>query len=448
MEELKQAFYDVMHKYQKRFGEAGVMANLNTWAQRKAGLLALLRRHPNWVEAEKAIVFRFSEGRDIERDVVDEIAFTMLDIAREAVAPEGYPAFSDAFQAVVSEYSTTLSEATLEIVRSRGGIKCATGQKASRIIGKLCRQFGVDGHKRYNAVFAQIADALNPLQIHRTAILSVHPCDFLEMSNRDNTWHSCHGLDKGRYQMGALSYMLDEVSMIFYTVDNDVTDHFYRVPRRSRQMYFFRENMLFQSRMYPHDANDLMDQYRNIVQKAIACCLGVPNLWTLKKERDDISPHCESASGSMQYPDYDYYGNISVLKDTELNGVFLIGAPPICVSCGRKISSRETRLKCSCADTVVCKICGETVPIENTHYVEGTFQCKKCLHICAVCGRASTGEMFAAFDRRGQMVQVCAECHAISLSPCGRCSVQHVCRIIGRTLCPRAAVADMTGGAA
>ena len=102
MEELKQAFYDVMHKYQKRFGEAGVMANLNTWAQRKARLLELLRRHPNWVEAEKAIVFRFSEGRDIERDVVDEIAFTMLDIARETVAPEGYPAFSDAFRAVVS----------------------------------------------------------------------------------------------------------------------------------------------------------------------------------------------------------------------------------------------------------------------------------------------------------------------------------------------------------
>lgn len=448
MEELKQAFYEVMHKYQKKFGEAGVMANLNMWAQKKASLLEILRRHPNWVEAEKAIVFRFSEGRDIERDVVDEISFAMLDIARETVAPEGYPAFSEAFQAAVGEYSTTLSEAALDVVRSRGGIKCATGQKTSRIIGKLCRQFGVDGHKRYNAVFAQIADALNPLQIHRTAILSVHPCDFLEMSNRDNTWHSCHGLDSGRYQMGTLSYMVDGVSMVFYTVDNDVIDHFYRAPRRSRQMYFLQDNMLFQSRMYPSDANDLMDQYRSIVQKAIADCLGVPNLWTLKKERQDISGHCESANGSMQYPDYDYYGNISVLKDTELNGVFVIGAPPICVCCGRKISSRETRLKCGCADTVVCKDCGETVSVENALYVEATFHCKKCLHICAVCGRPSRGEMFAAFDRRGQMVQVCAECHAISLSPCGNCSVQHVCRIIGRTLCPRVAVADMTGGAA
>ena len=448
MEELKQAFYDVMHKYQKRFGETGVMANLNTWAQKKASLISILRNHPNWNEAEKAIVFRFSEGRGIERDVVDEIAFTMLDIAREEVAPEGYQAFSEAFQAAIGEYSTTLSETALEVVRNRGGIKCATGQKASRIIGKLCRQFGVDGHKRYNAVFAQIADALNPLQMERTAILSVHPCDYLEMSNRDNTWNSCHGLDNGGYQMGTLSYMLDDVSMVLYTVDNDVKDHFYKAPRRSRQMYFFKDNILFQSRMYPSDANDLMDQYRAIVQKAIAICLGVPNLWTLKKERAEVSAHCSSADGSMQYPDYAYYGNISVLKYTALDQVLTIGAPPLCVACGRKLTSRSKTLKCSCADTVVCKECGETVTDENANYVDGYFQCKKCLHICAVCGRATKGEMFAAFDRRGQMVQVCAECHAISMTPCGNCSVQRVCRIIGRTLCPRVAVADMTGGAA
>ena len=144
MEELKQAFYDVMHKYQKRFGEVGVIANLNTWAQKKQTLLAILRKHPNWNETEKAIVFRFSEGRGIERDVVDEIAFAMQDIAREEITPEGYPAFSEAFHAAIGEYSSTLSETALEVVRNRGGIRCATGQKASRIIGKLCRQFGVD----------------------------------------------------------------------------------------------------------------------------------------------------------------------------------------------------------------------------------------------------------------------------------------------------------------
>ena len=85
MEELKQAFYEVMYKYEKSFGETGVMANLNEWAKNKAFLLDLLRHHPGWDEDAKAIVFTFDEGRGIEHDVVDEIAFTMEDIAAQQI---------------------------------------------------------------------------------------------------------------------------------------------------------------------------------------------------------------------------------------------------------------------------------------------------------------------------------------------------------------------------
>lgn len=227
MEELKKAFYEVMYKYEKSFGETGVMTNLNTWAQEKAGLLELLRRHPNWDEDAKAIVFTFDEGRGIQRDVVDEIAFTMEDLAVERIKDKQcLENFRIALRAAVNEYSSTLSEQTLEIIRTRGGIKCAEGQKTSRIIGKLCRSFGVDGHEHYNAVFAQLSDSLNPLQMLKTALLSLHPCDFLEMSNKDNTWTSCHNLESGSYQAGTLSYMTDDVSMIFFTVDPEVKDHY------------------------------------------------------------------------------------------------------------------------------------------------------------------------------------------------------------------------------
>lgn len=48
MDELKQQFYEVMHKYQKPFSEEGVTANLTQWYEQKQGLLQLLRRHPLW----------------------------------------------------------------------------------------------------------------------------------------------------------------------------------------------------------------------------------------------------------------------------------------------------------------------------------------------------------------------------------------------------------------
>lgn len=184
MEELKNAFYEVMYKYEKSFGEDGVIANLNAWAESKKTLITLLRRHPEWNEDAKAVVIKFNEGREIERDVVDETAFAMISIADEIIDKERQESFHTAFNAAVGEYSTTLSDAALEIIRETGNIKCASGQKTSRIIGRLCRQFGVDSHERYNAVFAQLSDALNPLKIQKTAVLSVHPCDFLEMSSK------------------------------------------------------------------------------------------------------------------------------------------------------------------------------------------------------------------------------------------------------------------------
>lgn len=446
MEELKQAFYEVMCKYEKAFGEAGVMANLNAWARNKASLLELLRRHPQWDEAAKAIVFTFDEGRGIDHDVVDEVAFTMEDLAAEQIKDEQrLEDFRISLRTAVSEYSSTLSEQALEVIRNRGSIKCATGQKTSRIIGKLCRQFGVDGHARYNAVFAQLSDSLNPLQMLKTALLSLHPCDFLEMSNKDNTWTSCHNLRDGSYQAGALSYMTDDVSMIFFTIDPGTTDHFYREPRRSRQMFFYKDGMLYQSRLYPQDMVEPMDLYRSVVQRAIAACLGEPNRWLLKKKREDIKSICSSGEGSRQYPDYNYYGNVSLLKSVGALGNFVIGKPSLCVCCGRPFG--QGHLKCRCEDVVVCKECGQTVSKRNARYMEGAYHCNACLHICAVCGEMIHGTMYPAYDRRGRLVEICEGCYQQSLEPCAACSVRGICRIIGNSLCPRTSVAVLEGGA-
>lgn len=446
MEELKQAFYEVMYKYEKSFGETGVMANLNEWAKNKAFLLDLLRHHPGWDEDAKAIVFTFDEGRGIEHDVVDEIAFTMEDLAADQIKDEQrLEDFRISLRTAVSEYSSTLSEQALEVIRTRGGIKCATGQKTSRIIGKLCRQFGVDGHERYNAVFAQLSDSLNPLQMLKTALLSLHPCDFLEMSNKDNTWISCHNLENGSYQAGALSYMTDDVSMIFYTIDPGTTDHFYRVPRRSRQMFFYKDGMLFQSRLYPSDLSEPMDLYRNIVQKAIAVCLNVPNRWLLKKKREDVNTYCSSYEGSRQYPDYNYHGNVSLLKAIPEHSHFVIGRPSLCVCCGR--AYRSGYLKCNCEDVVVCKDCGQTVSMRNARYIDGAYYCNACLHICGVCGGMIQGTMYPAYDRHGHLVEICESCYQASLEPCAACSVRGICRIIGNAFCPRTAVSVVEGGA-
>lgn len=441
MDALTQAFYNVMYKYEKCFSERGVRANLDTWSRNKAGLLELLRRHPNWNEDELAVIFDLSERREIDHDIVDESQFLLNELATAAVADLAQRGrFSALLAAICGEYSQFPPDEKIAEFQQMG-VKCANGQKASRIIGKLCRQYGVDQHPNYNTAFARLADALNPLSTQRTGILSIHPCDFLEMSNKDNSWSSCHGLDHGGYQAGCLSYLADEVSMIFFTVDEGITKDFHKHPKRTRQIFCYGSNVLLQSRLYPSGDDTVSTQYRGLVQKAISTCLGASNFWILKskKNREQDIRYFETVSGSRQYPDYNYYGKVSLLKGAEEYGTLRIGHPSLCVCCGEPYTGGH--LKCHCDDLVVCADCGQTVPVGNGHFHEGLFYCNACLHICAACGNSIHTDMYPAFNRRGHLVEVCASCYQQMTGACARCSVHGICGLLsGSRLCARTAI--------
>lgn len=381
MDELKQQFYEVMHKYQKPFSEEGVTANLTQWYEQKQGLLQLLRKHPLWNEKELAIVFRVEERREIDRTTVDETRAAILELGRRACTDDTvYENFETALRAATADYARIPNEYRLDTIRQYGGIKCAPGQKSSRIINRLCLKFHLDQIEEeteagepdnrymrtvrpYNALFARLADALNPAHIEKTAVLSIHPCDFLEMSNRDNTWSSCHCLERGSYHGGCQSYMSDAVSMIFFTVSDEYTQDFHTAPRITREIFCYKDNVLLQSRLYPTDLEDQKTLYRSIVQQAIATCLDKPNLWSIKRGKD-TEPYCESAADSNHYPDYEYgYAVVSLLKGESDYGKMTIGSVARCVCCGGEQKNHRSIRCAECGNMYVCKGCGKTVHV-------------------------------------------------------------------------------------
>ena len=50
--------------------------------------------------------------------------------------------------------------------------------------------------------------------------LSVHPLDYLTMSETNEGWHSCHSLD-GSYRGGNLNYMVDNTTIVAYLADEE-----------------------------------------------------------------------------------------------------------------------------------------------------------------------------------------------------------------------------------
>ena len=430
-EKINEQVYAVLNKYDKSYCNSGVLANLQSWQNNKGRLVELLRRHSNWNEEALAVIFEVTHSREIDKSTVNYYKSELGNlISNLDVSEDDRNKFIWSLETVACTYSKNLPDAdTATLMKQQSGVTCSAGQKTSRIINAICKKYRVDQHPEYNARFARLADSLNPMQVKRTALLSVHPCDYLEMSNRNNSWSSCHCLDGGEYHGGTLSYMNDGCSMIFYTVDDDVTEDFYAAPKRTRQVFCYQNGILLQSRLYPQtDDNEARDMYRNIVQCTIADCLKLPNLWTLKREYDEVLHRVCTHDDALHYHDYEYKyykPNISLLKGTGVGEAetILVGHTAYCLECSEPVSENNTTYCDSCLknDYVTCFDCGCRIYEEEAHYIDGHYYCDECCSYCDVCESYTIGETTEVHDSNGYTQYVCSSCLAENYRYCEGC---------------------------
>lgn len=298
----------------------------------------------------------FTEARRLY-DSFDGSCFTPESEAKD----RAFRRIIDHFMYYTKELLT--SDAAYCIDRYFPELRVRDRQKTSRAVNKVLQHLGVDkwtdedGTCQYNKMFARYSDAINTLQVKRHTIISVNPIDYLTMSF-GNSWASCHTIDKkgkrnregdgysGCYSSGTMSYMLDGTSMVFYTVDSKYDGVDYELQDKiNRNMFHFGEDKLVQGRVYPQ-SNDveggIYTVIREIMQKVMADCLGVPNMWDMKRGTDYIYPYVNSEG--THYRDYTSYGSctLSKLKGSDNDKYFVVGHTPICVNTGEEHDYEDT----------------------------------------------------------------------------------------------------------
>ena len=301
------------------------------------------------------------------------------------------------------------------------GLKAVKGQKVSRIIGKFMKYYELDKivderterwistdgtvHTRtrdygWNGKFAELGDAINPLEIKRWTIISINPIDYLTMSF-GNSWSSCQTIDKlnerrvdsehnysGMYCSGTLSYMLDGATVIMYTVDEHYKGKdFCLEPKINRCNFHIGEDKFIQGRLYP-DGRDacsetsMSSQFREIFQKVLSECVNEPNLWKVLKGTNHCETYGKSAYGATNYQDWIHYNDctVSFLKRNgyeENKKPVIIGHRPICPYCGEEHSTTDNLSCGNCRgkieydddNIVYCAHCGEIINIEHDDYI-------------------------------------------------------------------------------
>lgn len=289
-------------------------------------------------------------------------------------------------------------------------LKAVAGQKMSKLVRKLCKLYKIEADENLEREFAKYADAINPIELNETLIISWNIFDFLTMSF-GKSWTSCHSIDKfnvheytgragnygGSWSSGTLSYGQDGSSIIVYTItkeDKESGVPYWNLPKVHRQMFHISENGegIVQSRLYPDDQTDCGNsttaesytQYREIVQHIVAQAFNIPNLWVVKRDREDMYEH--TATSGTHYKDYLSYSNtnLSVHQNaTDKPFKIYIGSAPHCPACGRKHNDENWCTCYDCRGRHKCYSCGEYIEDDRAHYMEdGNWYCEDCLEWC------------------------------------------------------------------
>ena len=280
------------------------------------------------------------------------------------------------------------------------------GQTFNKVIGKILREMKFDTKwSDFHRQIPRLGDASCPQKYTRFTILSVNPVDYWRMSF-GKKWASCMTLDKlgnftpssggqhynGMHCSGTESYMLDESTMIMYTVDEDYEGSDYEMqPKVYRCVFHVGVGKFVMGRVYPQGkdgAKDVYRQWRNIFQQIISECLNIPNYW--KTEYDRYDKLNQISSTGTHYEDYECdYCDIAgwswhkPFADAKPSTEKIrIGHDPICPSCGCE-HDVEDNIECEdCNSAIFCEHCGEGINGNSRYYHddndEHVFCCIEC----------------------------------------------------------------------
>lgn len=269
-----------------------------------------------------------------------------------------------------------------------------------------------------------------------TICFSIHPLDYLSISENALNWRSCHSLD-GDYRAGNLQYMLDNSTVICYlkAKKNAVLPNFPEDVlwnnKKWRMLLFFDNdmNMVFAGRQYPFESKIALDTVLHLMTEAgfglwsqwnnsyltkmgkppfyFDKCLpigeGLSPIYSLIKS-PSIKLYFNDLLDSHIYKNPYYSYNVTSSNPFSQTGwtridktKFYIGRNAKCLRCGKHYISYPDLCHCDYCNNedeqkgyLTCDCCGRNIPVEESYKVEDYYICDQCFKtqtaICERCG--------------------------------------------------------------
>lgn len=269
--------------------------------------------------------------------------------------------------------------------------------KVVKTLGKISELIGVN-EEIYENFRLKMSVLTNQNNVKGRLCLSIHPLDYITMSDNDSDWSSCMSwVDKGCYRAGTVEMMNSPYVLVAYLKSKDdmviganADNHTWN-NKKWRVLVIFDGNHAITIKDYPYYSATMNNAILEWIRELARDNLGIE----LSKGIYTRSSICEtdSADGNMSF----YYSTDQMYNDfwttthhfictEDFNGCTLnYSGVKNCMICGEDISMKnyeesEAEICCEdCLGIVHCAHCGCSIDSNDYYHIDGEIICSNCL---------------------------------------------------------------------
>lgn len=277
------------------------------------------------------------------------------------------------------------------------------GTKISRILGKISKAFNIEGYDAYNLASSR---AFNQKKIKGQLCLSIHPMDYMTMSDNNSDWSSCMSWqEEGCYRQGTVEMMNSKYVVVAYLKSkNDMKLFYNRLwnNKRWRNLFIVTPDLITSVKGYPYQSSELDTVCIQWLEELIAA--NAPSWGHYEEEILEVTPsdtnfevisyNHDDTSIMLEFNTYQMYndfGNENIIhltlnksyRDPDASQVISItySGDTQCMCCGSTLNgfAGTEYLFCEdCDDRFYCDCCGDYYSTQEMHEVDGNYYCDDC----------------------------------------------------------------------
>ena len=291
-------------------------------------------------------------------------------------------------------------------------IKVPEGAKVMRVLQKIAKEFDLPDFEIFRNHISRITE-IRKSKIKFT--LSIHPLDYMTMSDNANGWESCMNWTQGpgSYRAGTIEMMNSPVVVVAYITTKPYypTNTSIEWTSKSwRELIIVHPNTICSVKSYPYYniafdkalvnwLADLVEEKtewrynRKKPQENLESCSDI-KAWQDKEDKDNyFLLHFETNEMYNDFGNTDNYGIFSINPPDNKYHTSTINYSGLmtCMCCGENgywSDDTETVICEDCEPSIYCCCCDERVNINDAIEVDGEWVCEDCyndLHRCMCC---------------------------------------------------------------